>query len=67
MALSKSVTELTSIVTALADRVSDGTSAKLIQKSEPVDPLAELKAIESPLERLRLGLAVAHGENSTTR
>lgn len=67
VALSKAVSDLTGIVTALADRVSDGTSVKLIQKSEEADPLADLRAVENPLERLRLGLAVAHGETSTTR
>ena len=60
--LSKAVTSLTEIVTALADRVSDGGAPAVVQKAESTDPLAELKAVEDPIERLRLSLAVAHGE-----
>lgn len=62
--LSKSVSELASIVTALADRVTDGSAPGVLRKSEPVDPLAELTAVADPIERLRLSLAVKHGENS---
>ena len=65
--LSKAVSDLTGIVTALADRIKDGNSPALLQKSEPVDPLAELNAVENPLERLRLSLAAKHGEGITTR
>lgn len=60
--LQKSVTELASVVTALADRISDGGAPGLIAKSETVDPLAELKDEQDPIERLRLALAVQHGE-----
>lgn len=61
--LAKSVTSLTEIVTALAGKVSDGGTPVLVQKSEAADPLAELKAEQDPIERLRLALAVAHGED----
>lgn len=61
--LQKSVNTLAEVVTALADRISDGGAPGLIQKSEAVDPLAELKAEENPIERLRLGLAVLHGKD----
>jgi hypothetical protein len=64
------VAELTKIVkaqseqiAALMDRVSDGSAPGALKKSTPVDPLAELKAIDNPIERLRLGLAVQHGED----
>jgi len=62
------VAELTKIVKAqseqiatLMDRVTDGSAPGVLRKSDPVDPLAELKAIENPMERLRLGLAAQHG------
>jgi hypothetical protein len=61
--LAKAVSDLTSIVTDLAGRIPDGSAPGTLVKSEAVDPLAELKAIENPLERLRLGLAAAHGED----
>lgn len=64
--LSKSVSDLTALVTSLADRIPDGSAPGSLRKSEPVDPLAELRAIEDPMERLRFGLAAQHG-NPTLR
>jgi hypothetical protein len=60
--LRKSVSELTALVTALADRIPDGSAPGLLQKAEPVDPLAELKAVDDPMERLRLAFAAKGGE-----
>jgi hypothetical protein len=48
-------------IATLMDRVSDGSAPGALKKSTPVDPLAELKSIDNPIERLRLGLAVSHG------
>lgn len=65
--LSKSVTDLSAIVTTLMDRVTDGSAPAALRKSEPVDPLAELTAIEDPLERLRYAMAAATGVTATLR
>jgi hypothetical protein len=65
--LQKSVDDLTTLVTSLADHIPDGTAPGVLRKSEPVDPLAELTSVENPIERLRLSLAALHGEDSTTR
>lgn len=66
-ALQKSFTELAGIVTALADRIPDGSAPGVLTKAEAVDPLAELKSVEDPMERLRLGLAAQHGSNPALR
>lgn len=61
--LSKAVSDLTGIVAALADRIPDGSAPGVLRKADAVDPMAELAAIEDPIERLRLGLAAAHGQD----
>lgn len=60
--LQKSVNSLAEVVTALAGKISDGGAPVVVQKSE-ADPLGELKAEVDPIERLRLALAVKHGES----
>ncbi len=60
--LAKAVLDLTQIVTDLAARTPDGSAPGTLVKSEAVDPLAELNAVENPIERLRLAMAVKHGE-----
>lgn len=60
--LSKAVSDLTNIVAALATRIPESSSPGLLSKSAEVDPLDELRSVEDPIERLRLSLAVKHGE-----
>lgn len=62
--LQKSVDSLAAIVTALADKVSDGGAPTLVKAEPAADPLAELKSEENPIERLRLALAVKHGNSA---
>lgn len=59
--LSKALVDLTGIVSALADRIPDGSAPGVLVKAEPADPLAELSAVTDPIERMRLGFAALHG------
>ena len=65
--LSKSVEDLTKLVTALADRISDGTAPGVLSKSTTIDPIDELRAVEDPLERMRLAFAAQSGNGSALR
>jgi hypothetical protein len=55
--LEKSMSTLAAAVTAIADRIPDGSAPGNLRKAEPVDPLAELRAVEDPMERFRLAAA----------
>jgi hypothetical protein len=58
--IEKSLSSLADLVVKLAG-TPDGSAPGSLRKSEAVDPLAELNAVEDPIERLRLAMAVSHG------
>lgn len=65
--LRKSVTDLTALVSALADRIPDGSAPGLLRKAEEKNAVEEIAEIENPIERLRFALAAKHGEGGTLR
>ena len=66
-AIEKSLETLSAAVLAIAENVPAGTAPGLIRKSEEVDPISELRSVEDPMERLRMGFAALHGEGSPLR
>lgn len=65
--LEKSISTLTAAVATIADRIPDGSGPGSLRKSEATDPLAELRAVEDPMERFRLAAAALHGDGGGTR
>src|SRR5574339_522254 len=63
--LRKSVSDLTALVSALADRIPDGSAPGVLRKAEEKDAVEEIAEIENPIERLRFALAAKHGEGGT--
>jgi hypothetical protein len=65
--LRKAVTELTTLVGALADAIPDAKAPGVILKSEEKSAIEEIEAIVDPRDRLRNAFAVKHGDGSTLR
>jgi hypothetical protein len=66
--LEKSIETLSATVLAIAENTPAGTAPGLLQKSEnDSNPIDDLKAVEDPLERLRLAMAARYGEHGSLR
>ena len=65
--LQKSVTELAQVVSALADRIPDGSAPGVLRKAEEKNAVEEIAEIEDARDRLRFAFAAKHGDGSTLR